>query len=83
MSEVPGPFQVVVADYADAFDDLRAVRERVFVQEQGVPVALELDDLDPRSRHVLARDRSGCAIGTARLTPEVDRPRRRAVMVAP
>jgi len=70
MSDVLGPFQVVVADYADAFDELRAVRERVFVQEQGVPVALELDDLDPRSRQVLARDRSGCAIGTARLTPE-------------
>ena len=70
MTGPAGPFQVVVADYAAAFDDLRAVREAVFVQEQRVPVELELDALDPRSRHVLARDRDGRAVGTARLTPD-------------
>jgi len=70
MTEPAGPFQVVVADYATAFGDLRSVREIVFVQEQRVPLELELDDLDPHSRHVLARDRDGRAIGTARLTPE-------------
>jgi len=70
MSGPAGPFQIVVADHASAFEDLRAVRETVFVQEQRVPVELELDELDPRSRHVLARDRDGRAIGTARLTPE-------------
>ena len=70
MNATAGPFQVVVADYATAFDALRSVRETVFVQEQQVPIELELDALDPRSRHVLARDRDGRAIGTARLTPE-------------
>jgi len=70
MSGAAGPFRVTVADYADAFGDLRAVREAVFVREQRVPVELELDALDPRSRHVLARDRDGRAIGTARLTPD-------------
>ena len=70
MTGPAGPFQVVVADYATAFDELRAVREAVFVQEQRVPVELELDALDPRSRHVLARDRDGRAVGTARLTPD-------------
>ena len=68
MTAAAGPFQVVVADYATAFDALRAVREVVFVQGQGVPVELELDALDPRCRHVLARDPDGLPIGTARLT---------------
>jgi len=42
----------------------------VFVQEQGVPVELEWDELDPHCHHVLARDAEGVAIGTGRLTPE-------------
>ncbi|HRO28364.1 MAG TPA: GNAT family N-acetyltransferase [Luteimonas sp.] len=46
------------------------MREIVFVQEQQVPPELEIDDLDPRCRHVLARDEAGLAIGTARLSPE-------------
>ena len=66
----PGPFQVVAVDYAAALAQLRAVREAVFIQEQSVPPELELDDQDPRSRHVLARDAGGTAIGTARLSPE-------------
>lgn len=70
MSGGAGPFRVTAADHAAEFDDLRAVREAVFVQEQRVPIELELDALDPRSRHVLARDRDGRAIGTARLTPD-------------
>ena len=35
-----------------------------------MPLELEWDDLDPRSHHVLARDRDGHPIGTGRLTPE-------------
>jgi len=65
-----GPFRVeTVDDYATAFDDLRAVREAVFVQEQQVPLALEWDALDPACQHVLARDAAGAAIGTGRLVP--------------
>ena len=70
MNAAGGPFQVAAVDYAAAHDDLRAVRERVFVQEQQVPVELEIDGLDPRCRHVLARDGAGLAVGTARLSPE-------------
>lgn len=66
----PGPFQVVLVDHAAAHAELRAVRDLVFVQEQGVPPEIEIDDLDPRCRHVLARDAGGAAIGTARLSPE-------------
>lgn len=67
---VPGPFEVTVVDYEPALEQLRAVRETVFIHEQGVPPELEADDLDPRCRHVLARDASGRPIGTARLAPD-------------
>jgi predicted GNAT family N-acyltransferase len=64
----PG-FSVAVADYAIDGDALRAVREAVFVREQGVPPELELDAQDPDCLHVLARDAAGRPIGTGRLTP--------------
>jgi predicted GNAT family N-acyltransferase len=43
------------------------VRESVFVREQGVPAALEIDGRDPECRHALARDAVGRPIGTGRL----------------
>jgi predicted GNAT family N-acyltransferase len=45
-----------------------ALRERVFVQEQGVPPALEMDSLDAAAVHFLRRDEeTGEALATARL----------------
>jgi len=43
-----------------------AIRLRVFVEEQGVPEAIELDGDDERARHFLAIY-SGKAVGTARV----------------
>lgn len=63
-------FTVACVDYETALPQLRAVREAVFVQEQGVPVELEWDELDPLCHHVIARDSQGQPIGTGRLTPE-------------
>ncbi len=63
-------FRVEAIDYASGVDDLRAVREPVFVQEQQVPIELEWDELDPVCVHVIARDAAGKPIGTGRLTPE-------------
>lgn len=63
-------FLIEIADFEHDLADLRAVREPVFVVEQKVPLELEWDELDPRSRHVLARDVDGKPIGTGRLTPE-------------
>jgi predicted GNAT family N-acyltransferase len=63
-------FRVEVIDYATGVDDLRAVREPVFVQEQQVPLELEWDELDPLCVHVIARDAEKRPIGTGRLTPE-------------
>ncbi|MFC4761563.1 GNAT family N-acetyltransferase [Dyella koreensis] len=48
---------------------LREIRLEVFVQEQNVPEALEWDELDEPSSHVLARDAAGQPIGCGRLTP--------------
>jgi predicted GNAT family N-acyltransferase len=42
----------------------------VFVEEQGVPEALEWDGRDDTSLHLIAEDASGQAIGTARLLPD-------------
>lgn len=56
------------------WEDLRElalpVRLAVFVQEQGVPLALELDAWDAPSLHAIARDGRGAVIGTARLLPD-------------
>lgn len=63
-------FQVEAVAFQDALADLRAVRDDVFVREQNVPVEIERDALDPLSRHVIARDAEGRAIGAGRLTPD-------------
>ena len=63
-------FRVEPADYTVDFKDLRAIREPVFVVEQKVPLELEWDELDPKCRHVIARDDEHRPIGTGRLTPE-------------
>ncbi|KAF1728594.1 MAG: GNAT family N-acetyltransferase [Pseudoxanthomonas sp.] len=63
-------YRVEAVDYTAAQDDLRRVREAVFVEEQGVPRDLERDALDPLCHHVIARNAEGQPIGTARLTPD-------------
>lgn len=65
-----GPFRIEAVDYATATNDLRAVRDTVFVVEQNVPIEEERDPLDRQCRHVIARDRHGAPIGTGRLTPD-------------
>ena len=45
------------------------IRFAVFVEEQGVPAEIELDDMDPVSLHAVAF-RGEEAIGTARLLPD-------------
>ncbi|MFC3549634.1 GNAT family N-acetyltransferase [Lysobacter cavernae] len=70
MTPAARPFRVEAVAFEDGLPALRAVRDTVFVQEQGVPVELEHDALDPLCRHVIARDADGQPIGTGRLTPE-------------
>lgn len=60
-----------VATLADPGDrpDLKALRHRVFVVEQGVPVDLEQDELDEVAAHAVVRDADGRAVGTGRMVP--------------
>jgi predicted GNAT family N-acyltransferase len=55
-----------------------ALRLAVFVDEQGVPVEEEIDDLDtdPTTTHVLVRDgaRGGAVVGTGRLLTDPAHP---------
>lgn len=67
---IESDFRVEPADYQADFQDLRVVRETVFVLEQQVSLEEEWDELDPLCRHVIARDRHNLPIGTGRLTPE-------------
>lgn len=62
--------QVSVVAWPEASAALRGIRTEVFVREQGVPVELEEDGLDPECAHVIARDASGRAIGAGRLLPD-------------
>ncbi len=54
-------------DWATLGIDARAIRDAVFIQEQGVPAALEQDAADGDALHVVAFNRLGRALGTARL----------------
>ena len=46
------------------------IRFEVFVEEQGVPREIELDEHDPLCLHALALDETGSAVGTGRLLPD-------------
>jgi predicted GNAT family N-acyltransferase len=63
-------FRVEPADYHTDFDDLRSIREAVFIVEQNIPEAIEFDSLDQDCFHFIARDNFHQAIGTARISPD-------------
>jgi predicted GNAT family N-acyltransferase len=60
-------YSVRIADWHDQGGALRAVREAVFIREQGVPVELEWDEFDADCIHLIAVDAAENAIATARL----------------
>jgi len=59
--------------------EVSALRHRVFVQEQGVPAELELDDRDGTAVHALSRDDAGAVVATGRLLPDAAGPGRAVV----
>jgi predicted GNAT family N-acyltransferase len=65
------PIQIDTVRYAGpGWADARAIRMAVFVAEQGVDEALELDEHEASARHFLARSAAtGEALGTARWRP--------------
>lgn len=63
-------FYLEPANYAVDFEDLRYVRNLVFVVEQQIPLEVEFDELDRQCHHFIARDFQCRPIGTGRLSPE-------------
>ena len=64
------PYRIQLMHWSAAKAHARAVREKVFIEEQGVPRALEWDEWDEPSDHALAYAAGSSAIGTARLLPD-------------
>src|SRR5262245_46275775 len=63
-------FTVRIMAWREALPLARAVRERVFIDEQKVPRELEWDEWDERSDHAPALGPRREPIGTARLLPD-------------
>ena len=58
-----------IATTSPVFEEIREIRRRVFVREQGVSAANEFDDTDREAVHFPAWI-DGTAVGTARLYGE-------------
>ncbi len=58
--------EIVIKSWAEASQDAYLIRKQVFVQEQGVPEELELDEFDSSAQHILVYQGDAC-IATARL----------------
>ena len=63
-------FRIELMPWLQAREEASRIRFRVFVEEQGVPRAIELDENDPLCLHALAFDERGAAVGTGRLLPD-------------
>ena len=62
---------IIEAETAPQRQQARAIRRAVFVEEQGIPAALDADGRDGEARHVLALDGARPA-ATGRLVVEAD-----------
>jgi len=61
--------RITTTSFAVDVELIYSLRKAVFIDEQGVPAAIEIDELDPICQHVLAW-RDGIAVGTGRIAPD-------------
>lgn len=61
-----------VAGWPEIAAEAQALRQAIFVEEQGLPAWLMSDPDDERAVHVLARNRLGLAVATRRALPLAD-----------
>jgi YbgC/YbaW family acyl-CoA thioester hydrolase len=66
--------EVQTRDWSEAEAPSRALRERVFAQEQGIDSALLVDAADADALHALARNRMGVPVAAGRLLQPVGGP---------
>jgi predicted GNAT family N-acyltransferase len=71
---------VVRVQWSTHMEKLRAIRQRVFIEEQNVPLDVEWDGLDEEATHFLALNEMGLAFGTARLLTSTGQIGRMAVL---
>ena len=60
-------FTVAIVSWSDKQAELTSVRRAVFIEEQNVPEHIELDGRDSDYYHVVACDKLGAPVGTARI----------------
>ena len=58
--------EVLIKPWQEASEEAYLIRQKVFIQEQGVPEEMELDELDSTAHHALAYKSKLC-VGTGRL----------------
>ena len=63
-------FRIELMAWEQARAQASRIRFKVFVEEQGVPPDIELDEKDPHCVHAIAFDQQGTAVGTGRLLPD-------------
>ena len=63
-------FKLTHCSWQDDSEVLTAVRRTVFIEEQHVPEALELDESDSICHHVLVTDADNKPVGTGRISPD-------------
>jgi predicted GNAT family N-acyltransferase len=61
--------RIDLTSWSEARERASGIRFAVFVEEQGVPAELELDEHDPNCIHALAIDERNAVAGTGRLLP--------------
>ncbi len=59
-------FEFIITDFRTHSKDIRAIRDKVFVVEQSVPIELEHDSLDESATHIVVYKR-GKAVATGRI----------------
>lgn len=69
-SDDPATFPLVRLDWCHGRAALSSVRRQVFIEEQGVPAEIELDEADATATHFLIWDWQGKPVACARLLPE-------------
>ena len=60
------PLEILIKPWQEASKEAYLIRQQVFIQEQGVPEDMELDEHDPSAKHALAYQDDLC-VGTGRL----------------
>ena len=61
--------QLRCGTWGELHEDAMKVRVEVFVEEQGIPLAMEQDPADEQSLHAVAYNRLGMPVATGRLLP--------------